>query len=114
MSDRVGYFNGRYYRDRGAQVACSVCGTLHRWVASDTQGDGCACYVIKCGGACYVIGAYGSTEYDYEVWRFVGEPPAEYLGKDPVCDACVKKLIDAGLLEKLPDEAWDQHLRGLL
>lgn len=96
----------KHAHERGADVSCDVCGALHRWVASETQGDGCACYVLERGGLYYVVGAYGSTEYDCEVWRFLGDPPEKYVGKDPVCDACVKRLVDAGLIEKLPDEAW--------
>lgn len=103
-----------YYKNHGADVLCAACGTPHRWVASDTQGDGCACSVLERGGLCYVVGAYGSTSYDCEVWRFLGNPPEEYIDKDPVCDACVKKLVDAGLLEQLPPGAWDDYLRGTL
>lgn len=50
----------------------------------------------------YLKGHYGSSKFDTTLFRFKGEPPEPYRNADPVCDDCVQKLIDGGLVEEVP------------
>jgi hypothetical protein len=52
----------------------------------------------------YILGVYGSTHFDADLFMFLNEPPEEWIDADPVCDRCIQKVIDQGLVEKIDGE----------
>lgn len=87
-------------------VVCVWCGNRYRAVVPyadgerATQGDCCAAIVFCKDGEWFVQGCYGSTNYDTDRFKFIGNSPWERA--DPVCDNCIGERICAGDLERVP------------
>jgi hypothetical protein len=118
----IGMLLWRLYRESAPKIVqCKSCEKRVRSVISifghTTQGIDCACSIVMeecepCGTGSprsasagkhyYLEGGYGSSHYDdFEIrWAFVGAPPEKLLrnGGNPICDECVKKMIDDGQL----------------
>lgn len=109
------------HRDSLPNVVCRVCQVGYNRLGSGLsteQGNDCAAHgfvssgEVPCFGCAklavspgdYLIkGCYGSTDFDCELYRFVGErlPPYD-ADLSPICDNCIHRLIDDGKLEHIP------------
>lgn len=85
----------------GPPVVCKLCG--YKYTActpsggdTPTQGDGCAAYSYTCPVTkrTLVVGCYGSNKFDLDIMVWTDGTP----GLDPLCDDCLTKLQDNGLL----------------
>lgn len=94
-------------RRRCRGVVCAICGARHRHLirlrealaSCDLQGDDCAaCCEQDRDGVWYVQGYYGSGQHDLERYRFVGEAPASWRNKIPICDKCIARAVAEGTL----------------
>ena len=65
------------------------------------QGDDCASVIHEHEEKFYACGYYGSIR-DTELWQFLETPPAAWKNADPVCDVCIQKMIDEGMLVQVP------------
>ncbi len=110
----VGMMLWRLYRESKPKIVqCKSCEKRVRSAVpifgQTTQGIDCACSIVMeecepCGTGkhYYLEGGYGSSHYDdFEIrWAFKETPPEKLLrnGGNPICDDCVKKMIDDGQL----------------
>jgi len=89
-------------------IKCEICGSDHDPATpvddNDTQGEDCAACVMEHEDKYYILGVYGSTHFDADLFMFLNEPPEEWIDADPVCDRCIQKVIDQGLVEKIDGE----------
>ena len=91
-------------------VICAICKADHGIGQTATQGSDCASVVLEHEGKYGILCCYGS-HLDTDFYDFVKDPPAEYLAKDdkgrlpdPVCDVCIKQLLDGGWLSQRAGE----------
>lgn len=78
-------------------VKCCWCFKEHVPAVPDTttQGLDCAAMVWKTPNGQWLLqGCYGSRKYDMEEYVFVRDEPQGPA--DPVCDACIDRLVSAG------------------
>ena len=87
-------------------IKCTICGSEYYSATpqeDSTQGEDCASCVMDHDDKYYILGCYGS-KFDADLFMFLGEPPDEWIDADPVCDRCIQKMIDQGLVEKVDGE----------
>lgn len=85
-------------------IICQVCNSTYKSALPNdmqafNQGIDCACSVVQEGGQFYIIGGYGSSAYDLMSLKFIKPVPDGYVNADPICDNCVKSLMDQKIVE---------------
>lgn len=60
------------------------------------QAYGCASTVYGQEPEVLLVGSYGSTKIDMEVWKY--EVPVEYTQGDTICDECIQYHMNNGSL----------------
>lgn len=87
-------------------ITCAACGSEHRDIMVGSgrrnQGSDCASSSFARNGRHLVLGCYGSSHYDGDLYEFTSPPPDAWLDADPVCDACIGKQIEVGALKQVP------------
>src|SRR5579863_1772377 len=75
-----------------------------------TQGIDCASSIFIHEDQMYLLGHYGSSLCDGNLYKFVDsnsrdrdEFPPDYK-LDPVCDVCIKGMMESGALEQVPGQ----------
>ena len=90
------------------KVICVIYKNMYRnccGTESTTQGGNCAASHVKRGQRHFLVCHYGS-DFDTDCYEFVDglEDSSIYIDADPICDSCIKKLIDDLILDKIPGE----------
>lgn len=81
---------------RECTVACDRCHhTFPQCMPDTNQGDRCASSVTET----YIVGCYGSREYDYLKVPFRNKRPHEILCGWNLCDDCITALIENDICE---------------
>jgi hypothetical protein len=76
-------------------VVCETCKKEYESIFQHTnQGIDCSAEADEKG----VIGHYGSTLVDLEVWRWTTGKPL-HVKNGIICDECIKPLMESGALE---------------
>lgn len=82
------------------KVVCATCKTSFNDPIYKGQAMHCASTVSDTE----ILGHYGSTVIDMELWKWVNRPKCVKNGN--MCDKCIQGYIDAGNLSLIRDGIW--------
>lgn len=84
-------------------INCFVCNNSFELILSESdQGIDCSCFYYSKENRHFILGAYGS-DYDCTLFEFdIAVLP--WSTKEPICDSCIKKQIEAGNLKMADGE----------
>ncbi len=93
-------------------VTCLACKLIYgcMGMGDTTQGVNCSSSVKFKDGSWWIFCGYGS-DYDMDAFKFLGDPDEVYAGEnktgiDPICDLCIKHLIDNSIVI---ESKFNQH-----
>lgn len=82
-------------------VVCVLCSREYVSVMSRTQGLKCASVLIDGRLTCH----YGS-DHDFEQWTWVNAETKPEKMIDPICDLCIDRWIEQGLIKSEGHYSW--------
>jgi hypothetical protein len=82
---------------------CDTCGTkFEAYSEYSKQATGCAASLYKLDGVYYILGHYGSIDYDMQRYALKGKNYKE----GEICDKCINTLIKEGNAALIEDGVW--------
>jgi hypothetical protein len=82
---------------------CDTCGTEYQSMFPEhKQAVGCSATLYKKDGVYYILGAYGSIDFDMQRYALKGKKYTE----GEICDQCINTLIKEGNAALIEDGVW--------